>query len=98
MTAVENDRSWLIDGSEVVHLIEIPGVYDGWSVAVLADGRYWNRWGNDAQDGPEPGYESRYAKTQEHINTMTRPTNPTERSSTWARFTTTARSTKRSLA
>lgn len=50
------------------HLHEIRGVYDGWSVAVLNDGTMVNRWANDAGDGPEPGYERRYAATQEYMD------------------------------
>ena len=42
-------------------LIEIRGVYDGWSVALLPDGRYINRW--------EEG-DRRYTATQEWIDRM----------------------------
>lgn len=34
----------VVEGQEVAHVIELRGVYDGWSVAVLADGTYHNRW------------------------------------------------------
>lgn len=33
-----------LDESQIAHLIELRGVYDGWSVAVLKDGRRVNRW------------------------------------------------------
>ena len=51
----------------VDHLIELPGVYDGWSIAVFQDGTVLNRWSNDDGTGPEPGYERRYAATQKAI-------------------------------
>lgn len=45
-------------------LIEIRGVYDGWSVAVLKDGRIYNRWANSK------GWfgESRWIPTEDYIN------------------------------
>lgn len=49
---------------EIDHLIQLCGVYDGWSIAVLKDGRRINRWANDDNTGPEPGYERRYEATQ----------------------------------
>ncbi len=52
---------------DVDHIIELPDVYDGWSVAVLKDGSVWNRWSNDTEDGPLVGYERRYAATQRYI-------------------------------
>lgn len=52
---------------DIAYLYEIRGVYDGWSILVLKDGTLLNRWANEAGDGPEPGYESRYAKTQSHL-------------------------------
>lgn len=33
--------------SNVAYHIEIPGVYDGWSIAVLEDGTLTNRWAGD---------------------------------------------------
>lgn len=33
-----------VNGKNVDHLIELRGVYDGWSVAVLEDGERVNRW------------------------------------------------------
>jgi hypothetical protein len=36
------ERDWTMD--DVDTLIEIRGVYDGWSAALLKDGRYVNRW------------------------------------------------------
>ena len=59
--------NWKIGGQNVDHIIEITGVYDGWSVAVLEDGTRWNRWANDTQDGPEPGYERRYEATAAYL-------------------------------
>ena len=48
----------------VDHLIELPGVYDGWSIAVFMDGTMLNRWANDEGTGPAPGYERRYEATK----------------------------------
>ena len=47
-----------IDREQVVQLIELLGVYDGWSVAVMRDGSLQNRW--------EPG-DRRWAPTQQWI-------------------------------
>ncbi len=46
-----------MDGYE--YLIELRGVYDGWSIGVTFEGEWVNRW-------PEGDY--RYAKTQEYID------------------------------
>lgn len=56
-----------IDDTDVVYVVQVDGVYDGWSIAVLADGRRWNRWGNPAQTGPKPGYERRYAAVEAYL-------------------------------
>lgn len=56
-----------IDGQEVDHIIELRGVYDGWSVAVLADGTPVNRWSTRDVDGdiiPFPGQETRFHITE----------------------------------
>lgn len=42
-------------------LIEIRGIYDGWSVRKLADGTLVNRWGM---------LDTRYKPTQEWIDMM----------------------------
>jgi len=34
----------ILDDSQIDYLIELRGVYDGWSVAVLKDGTRVNRW------------------------------------------------------
>lgn len=47
-----------IDKEKVLHLIEIRGIYDGWSVARMKDGRLLNRWEKS---------DYRYAPTQEWI-------------------------------
>lgn len=54
--------------ADVAHTIEIPGVYDGWSIAVLKDGTMINRWA-DTEDPTKPaeGYERRYRMTEEAI-------------------------------
>ncbi|WP_440711820.1 hypothetical protein [Herbiconiux sp. YIM B11900] len=56
--------------SNVDYTIEIPGVYDGWSIAVIAAPvyAYVNRWASDDDPlVPEPGYERRFAATEEYI-------------------------------
>lgn len=50
------------------HLIELDGVYDGWSIAVLKDGTRINRWANAMGDGPREGYERRYSLTQRALD------------------------------
>ena len=52
-----------IDPTEIVNLIEIRGIYDGWSVAEMRDGSYLNRW--DATIFP-----ARHAATQTYIDGM----------------------------
>ena len=49
-------RDWSMD--DVESLIELPEIYDGWSVARLTDGRLVNRW-----DMTE--YPSRWRATEE---------------------------------
>jgi hypothetical protein len=46
-----------INDQDVVMLYELDGVYDGWSIAELADGTFVNRW---TEDGPT----TRFHKTQ----------------------------------
>ena len=56
--------------SNIDHLIEIPGVYDGWSIAVIREPTYAyvNRWARkDDPLLPEPEYERRYRRTEEYI-------------------------------
>lgn len=49
-----------IDGKEVEILIEIRGVYDGWSVARTVDGEYINRWPkNDRRHQPTADWIAR---------------------------------------
>lgn len=49
------------------YLIELRGVYDGWSIKLMKDGTTINRWANDAGDGPEPGYERRYEAVEAYL-------------------------------
>jgi len=55
--------------SKVDHLVEVRGVYDGWSIAVTAEPyTYVNRWA--VRDNPlvaKPGYERRFRLTEEYI-------------------------------
>lgn len=55
-----------IDRDEVHHMIEIQGIYDGWSIMVLKDGRMLNRWENPL-GRPTPGDERRWVATAEAI-------------------------------
>lgn len=66
------------DVPQIDHLIELRGVYDGWSIAVYTDGTIKNRWTNDAGDGPEPGYERRWRAAEDAIAQM-RVTSPAEK-------------------
>lgn len=66
---------------KIDHLIELRGVYDGWSIAVMTDGTIKNRWANDAGDGPEPGYERRWFATEDAIGCMLDPAEKTPASS-----------------
>lgn len=53
--------------SETAYLVEIRGVYDGWSVEVRTDGTMRNRWATP--DGtPIEGYERRWRATDDWIN------------------------------
>jgi hypothetical protein len=61
------------DSPQIDHLIELRGVYDGWSIAVMADGTYENRWANKAGDGPAPGYERRWRAAEDAIAKLADP-------------------------
>lgn len=51
---------------DIDHVIELRGVYDGWSVAVLKNGIRVNRWaGIDGQ--AIPGYERRWKMTEDYL-------------------------------
>ena len=58
-----------MDWDQVEYTIELPGVYDGWSIALMKDGTLFNRWANEEGTGPAKGYERRYERTQHHIDT-----------------------------
>lgn len=60
----------MLKDGEIDYLIEIRGVYDGWSIAVLKDGTLWNRWANDEQTEAYPGYKRRYEATRKCIEEM----------------------------
>ena len=48
---------------DVDYLVEVRGVYDGWSIAVMKDGSYVNRWEDPDNPGcAVPGFESRFEK------------------------------------
>jgi hypothetical protein len=50
-----------VNWDDIDHTIEIRGLYDGWSIAVMKDGTVVNRWAGLA------GYERRAAATDEYI-------------------------------
>lgn len=52
-----SDRGFLPE--DVDHYIEIRGIYDGWSVAYMKDGRMLNRW---------PPDDRRHKPTQDFID------------------------------
>ena len=55
--------------ANIAHLIELRGVYDGWSIAVLKDGSLVNRWA--APDcTPRDGYEDRWKATETALAAM----------------------------
>lgn len=51
----------MIDMEQVEVLIEIAGVYDGWSAARMKDGRVLNRWDKTTE-------YSKWDKTQQWID------------------------------
>lgn len=61
MSAEIGSSQWWED---VDHLIELRGVYDGWSVAVMRDGTRVNRWANADGNGPDVRYTRRYEITE----------------------------------
>jgi hypothetical protein len=69
-----------IELAEALTTIELLGVYDGWSIAVMRDGGWLNRWSNDEGTGPEPGYERRWraAQTYIEINAQTQKNRPSQ--------------------
>ena len=48
---------------DIAMLIELPDVYDGWSVKMLMDGALVNRWDKDQ-------YPWRYAEAQKWIDSQ----------------------------
>ena len=54
-----NDSVQVVD--DTAYLIELRGVYDGWSVRVLKDGTRINRWAGI------PGYERRAAVVDAYL-------------------------------
>ena len=55
----------------ISHLIELRGVYDGYSIIVYKDGTMKNRWAS-AHGGPAVGYEWRWQATEEAIAEMSK--------------------------
>lgn len=56
----------------VDHLIELRGVYDGWSIEVRKDGTMRNRWA-EADGKPAAGYERRWQATENAIAQLLDP-------------------------
>lgn len=57
---------------KIDYLIELRGVYDGWSIGVMTDGCLHNRWSDD-EGNALPGYERRYEATERAIDEMLHP-------------------------
>lgn len=57
----------MIDWDEIESIIELRGVYDGWSVAVLKDGTHVNRWKDHETGKALEGYEYRYDVTEAYL-------------------------------
>ena len=58
--------------NNIDHLIELRGVYDGWSIAVYQDGTMRNRWAEE--DGsPIAGCERRWRAAEDAIAEMLNP-------------------------
>lgn len=56
------DRGFLPE--EIDHYIEILGIYDGWSVAKMKDGRLLNRWPpDDRRHKPTQDWIASFAAT-----------------------------------
>lgn len=55
------------DDEDIETLIELQGVYDGWSILKLKDGTLINRWADPATGIAWAGYERRWRLTQETI-------------------------------
>lgn len=54
--------------AEIDHLVEIQGLYDGWSIAVFRDGRVYNRWQSKENCLlPAEGLQRRYEETEKYI-------------------------------
>ena len=50
---------------EIDHYIEIRGIYDGWSVAKMKDGRLLNRWPpDDRRHKPTQDWIARFKATE----------------------------------
>lgn len=57
--------------SNVDHLIELPDVYDGWSIAVISEPSYAyvNRWADENNPTrARSGYERRFRMVEEYID------------------------------
>ena len=54
------------DHGDVAYVVEIQGLYDGYSIVVYDDGHWQNRW-EDEGGSPIPGLERRWKATNEYI-------------------------------
>lgn len=54
---------------KIAYLIEIPEIYDGFSITVYEDGTMENRWG-DGTGNPLAGYEYRWKATEDYIASL----------------------------
>ena len=64
---MRNNAASLTPMTEGVTLVEIRGVYDGWSILINEQGEWLNRWENDEGGGPAEDYERRWKATHDYI-------------------------------
>lgn len=57
-----------IDMKQVESLIEVRDIYDGWSVAIMKDGRWLNRWKQPQWEQSSPTIRGRARRTDEWIH------------------------------
>lgn len=53
------------EGDGIAWLVELRGVYDGWSVAVMQDGTRVNRWGKNGV--AYPGHERQFETVESYL-------------------------------
>lgn len=56
--------------ADYAYVIELRGVYDGWSIGVLPDGTLVNRWARPDANVAYQGYERRFEAAEKAIAAM----------------------------